>query len=85
LLDEQGYAIEYVGSAVAGLPDGTGAMIFSSPADVGPVYFEGGFSHGLPDGVAKIEEPGRKPRVRQFHAGKDRGAASAEDLQQARF
>jgi hypothetical protein len=85
LLDEQGYAIEYVGSAAAGLADGAGAMIFSTRADIGPVYFEGGFSRGLPDGVVKIEEPGRKPRVRQFHAGKDRGAASVEDLQRARF
>jgi hypothetical protein len=85
LLDERGYAIEYVGNAAAGLADGTGAMIFHSPADVGPMYFEGGFSRGLPDGVVKIEEPGRKPRVRQFHAGKDTGAASAEDLQQTRF
>ena len=85
LLDGQGYTIEYVGSAAAGLADGSGAMIFRSPADVGPVYFEGGFRRGLPDGVAKVEEPGRKPRVRQFDAGKDRGAASAGDLQPTRF
>jgi len=85
LLDEQGYAVEYVGSAVAGLADGNGAMVFRSPADAGPVYFEGGFRRGLPDGVVKVEEPGRKPRVRQFDSGKDRGAANAEDLQPARF
>jgi hypothetical protein len=60
-------------------------MIVRAPGAAGAVFFEGGFSQGLPDGVVKIEEPGRQPRVRQFQAGKDRGAASAEDLPRIRF
>jgi hypothetical protein len=53
LLDEQGYAVEYVGSAAAGLADGSGAMIFHSPADVGPVYGR------FPPGPARRRGEGR--------------------------
>jgi hypothetical protein len=49
------------------------------------VYFEGSFSGGAPDGVVKVEEPGRKSRVRTFRAGRDAGAADPEDLQPIEF
>ena len=76
---------EYVGAAQTGLADGLGAMIVTAPGAAGSVYLEGEFSQGLPDGVLWVEEPGRKPRVRQFQDGKSRGAASAEDLQRVKF
>jgi len=60
-------------------------MIVRAPGEAGAAFFEGGFSRGLPDGVVRVEEPGRKPRVRQFQAGKDRGAADVADLQATRF
>jgi hypothetical protein len=84
-IDPQGHSVEYLGTATDGLADGTGAMIVRAPGEAGATFFEGGFSQGLPDGVVRIEEPGRKPRVRQFQAGKDRGAAGVEDLQPTRF
>ena len=80
-----GHSVEYLGAAAAGLADGVGAMIVRAPGETGAVFFEGGFSQGLPDGVVWVEEPGRKPRVRAFQAGKDRGAASAEDLPRLSF
>jgi hypothetical protein len=39
----------------------------------------------VPDGVVKIEEPGRKSRVRMFRAGRDAGAAAPEDFQAIPF
>ena len=51
----------------------------------GAVYFEGEFSEGRPDGIVRVEEPGRKSRVRRFRDGKDAGAASAEGLRPVHF
>jgi hypothetical protein len=84
-VDSRGHSVEYLGTATDGLADGTGAMIVRVPGEAGATFFEGGFSQGLPDGVVRVEEPGRKPRVRQFQAGKDRGAADVADLQATRF
>lgn len=84
-IEPRGHSVEYLGAAAGGLADGSGAMIVRAPGEAGAVLFEGGFSQGLPDGVVKVEEPGRKPRVREYRAGKDRGAASAEDLPRPRF
>ncbi|MGK2926809.1 MAG: hypothetical protein ACSLE2_14430 [Lysobacterales bacterium] len=84
-IDPRGYSVEYLGAAADGRADGSGAMILRTPGEAGAVLFEGGFSEGLPDGVVKVEEPGRKPRVREYRAGKDRGAASADDLPRPRF
>lgn len=80
-----GYLLEYAGVARAGLADGSGAMIFRSPADTAPVFFEGGFREGLPDGVVRIEKAGSKPRVRRFDRGSERGSADADELQRLRF
>jgi len=85
IIQKDGETIEYVGSAESGRASGTGAMIFRSPLDIGAIYYEGGFSEGLPDGVVLVEQPGRKPRIREFRAGVDRGAGDPEALQRLRF
>ena len=85
ILDEDGSSIEYVGSVESGMASGTGAMIFRSPNETGAIYYEGDFVGGLPDGVVRVEEPGRKPRVREFRAGSDRGSADESRLQRLRF
>lgn len=85
ILDDQGHVVEFIGTARAGLANGKGAMILDSPGEVGAVYYEGDFSQGLPDGVVMVEEPGRKPRVRQYRTGNDVGAADADQLQSVRF
>jgi hypothetical protein len=56
-------------------------MIARNGSETGALYFEGSFSGGLPDGVLRIEEPGRKPRVREFRAGKDVGNGAEDKLQ----
>jgi hypothetical protein len=85
VIDDQGRALEFVGSGRSGLAEGVGAMVFRSPAQTGAVYFEGSFRQGLPDGVVRVEEPGRKSRVRLFRDGRDSGAASADELQRIQF
>jgi hypothetical protein len=85
VLDEQGSVVEYVGTAESGQANGAGAMIIREPGEVGATYFEGSFSQGLPDGVVLVEVPGRKPRVRMFRAGVDKGSADADQLQKVRF
>ena len=60
-------------------------MIARNGNDAGALYFEGSFNDGLPDGVLRIEEPGRKPRVREFRAGKDVGNGAQEELQSLVF
>ena len=85
IIDQDGDTIEYVGFAKSGRASGIGAMIFRSPRDMGAIYYEGSFSEGLPEGVVQVEEPGRKPRIRKFRAGIDKGAADPEDLQRLQF
>jgi hypothetical protein len=60
-------------------------MIYRSPREIGAIYYEGTFREGLPDGVVLVEEPGRKPQVRKFRAGVDRGRADPETLQRLQF
>jgi hypothetical protein len=85
VVDKQGNTIEYVGTAAGGLAEGTGAMIFRSPGQSGAVYYEGSFSAGMPHGVVRVEEAGRKPRVRSFREGVDRGTADVGQLQRIEF
>lgn len=85
IADVQGNVVEFVGTAEAGLASGIGAMIVRSPDQAGAIYYEGDFSQGVPDGVVLVEEPGRKPRVREFRAGADAGSADADQLQPLRF
>jgi hypothetical protein len=84
IIDQDGQTIEYVGSAESGRASGTGAMIYRSPLEIGAIYYEGSFSEGLPDGVVLVERPGRKPKVRKFRAGVDRGKGDPEALQRLR-
>lgn len=85
IMQESGETIEYVGAAESGHASGTGAMIYRSPREIGAIYYEGTFREGLPDGVVLVEEPGRKPQVRKFRAGVDRGRADPETLQRLQF
>jgi hypothetical protein len=83
--DANGNTVEYLGRAKGGLAEGTGAMIFRSPDMAGAVYYEGGFRAGQPHGVVHVEQPGRRPEVRQFEAGVDRGRGDVEQLQRVNF
>jgi len=85
LIDDQGNTTEYVGTASAGLAEGNGAMILRSSAETGAVYIEGGFQGGLPDGVVRVEEPGRRSRVRLYRAGRDAGSADPDELPRIQF
>ena len=85
ILDSQGHVVEFVGTAEEGKANGPGAMILRSPGETGAIYYEGSFANGVPDGVVRVEEPGRKPRVRQFNAGVDAGAADADQLPAVQF
>jgi hypothetical protein len=78
--DGNGNSIEYLGTAALGRPSGTGGMITRNGGLSGAYYLEGQFRDGLPDGVLLVEEPGRKPRVRQYRAGKDVGGAAAAEV-----
>lgn len=80
-----GYAVEYVGTADAGLAEGSGAMIVNERRATGAVYLEGSFAAGVADGVVWVEEPGRKPRVRSFRQGRDVGQAALDSLQRVHF
>ena len=75
----------YLGAAKDGMASGTGGMITRDTNQAGALYLEGTFSNGLPDGALRVEEPGRKPRTREFRAGKDVGSASENQLKRLTF
>jgi len=83
--NSDGSSMEYLGGAVAGLPQGLGAMIKRSKNITGAIYYEGQFLEGLPDGIVRVEQPGRKAVTRKFRAGKDVGAAEEKQLSRMRF
>jgi hypothetical protein len=85
VMDEEGNTVEYVGSASGGLASGEGAMIVRPAGDGGARYYEGTFERGLPDGVVRVEEPGRTPRVRRYKRGRDAGSADESELQRFVF
>jgi hypothetical protein len=85
IADDEGNFVEFVGTAQAGQAAGTGAMIERPSGGTGARYYEGSFEQGLPHGVVWVEEPGRKPRVRFYRAGRDEGAADADNLQRLSF
>jgi hypothetical protein len=85
IVDGSGNSVEYLGQAKAGLADGSGGMIARYRNQTGAFYFEGTFAAGLPDGVLRIEEPGQKPRVRTFRAGKDVGQGAQGAVQRLDF
>jgi hypothetical protein len=85
VMDDAGNSVEYLGTARKGLADGAGGLIARYRNQVGAYFFEGSFSEGQPDGVLQVEEPGRKPRVREFRAGRDVGNGAGGDVQRLAF
>jgi len=85
IIDGDGNSVEFLGNARTGVPDGSGGLIARYRHATGAFYFEGTFSAGLPDGVLLVEEPGRKPRMREFRAGRDVGNGAVTDLQRLMF
>jgi hypothetical protein len=85
LMDDSGNSLEYLGTAASGQPSGTGGMIVRYAGEPGAFYFEGGFREGLPDGLVRIEEPGSRPRIREFRAGKEVGSGAAERWEALEF
>ncbi|MEE4294023.1 MAG: hypothetical protein V2I79_08620 [Xanthomonadales bacterium] len=78
--DAAGNSAEYLGAAEHGLASGTGGLILKRRERLGASYIEGGFAAGRPHGVVRVEEPGERPRVREFLNGKDVGSASENKL-----
>jgi len=85
IVDEAGNSVEYLGTAREGLAEGTGGLIARYRKQLGAYYFEGSFARGLPDGVMLVEEPGHKPRTREFQAGRDAGNGAAGDVARLAF
>ena len=83
--DGSGNSVEYLGEATGGRASGTGGMIVRGAGLSGAHYFEGGFSDGRPDGVVRVEEPGKKPRFREFNGGREVGSASANNWNRLTF
>ena len=77
---DDGSEIEFLGDSRQGLADGLGAMIIRSPRSIGAIYYEGQFEQGLPHGIVRLEQPGRKAETRKFNKGKDAGAAEGQQL-----
>ena len=75
--DARGNELEYLGVAADGKASGTGAMIVRYAGREGGYYFEGQFRGGVPEGVVRVEEPGGKPRYREFLGGRDVGSGDA--------
>lgn len=82
---DDGNEIEYLGSSTQGLAQGLGAMIVRSPGSIGALYYEGQFEQGLPHGIVRLEQPGRKTATRKFNRGKDAGAADEQQLSTLNF
>jgi hypothetical protein len=85
IMDGAGNSVEYLGTAVNGLPSGTGGLIARYSRETGAFYFEGSFENGLPNGVVRVEEPGSRARIREFRAGKDVGSGAAEQWNRLTF
>jgi hypothetical protein len=84
-VDAGGNTVEYVGQASGGVAEGIGAMVFRSPGLEGAVYYEGRFAAGQPDGAVRVEQAGRKPRIRNFVAGVDKGVGDVGQWQAVKF
>jgi len=84
VLTRGGQLLEYFGDAKGGLAEGQGALI-STGAGSPPVLFEGEFKNGLPDGVLRISEAGKSPRIRNFFQGVEGGRADGRQWQGIAF
>jgi hypothetical protein len=85
ITDAAGNALEYLGEARGGLPSGVGGAIRHGRAGAGATYYEGRFSGGVPDGVVRVEAPGRRPVIREFRRGNDVGSAGENRLERLEF
>jgi hypothetical protein len=85
IMDEAGNTVEFLGQAENGLAEGVGGMIARYRGRAGAYYLEGTFRNGVPHGVLRVEEPGGRPRVREFRAGKDVGTGAAGAVQRLVF
>ena len=83
--DASGETVEYLGDAVGGRASGIGGMIVNRSGGAGAIYFEGGFADGQPHGVLRVDEPGARPRLREFRAGREVGGASPRDWRRLEF
>jgi hypothetical protein len=83
--DAAGNSVEYLGDAESGSASGTGGMILQLAGQAAPIYYEGEFSKGLPDGVAAVEKSGEKPSVRKFKAGIEVGKVSENQWKRLQF
>jgi hypothetical protein len=70
-----GQSIEYFGRAKGGLPQGQGALIVPGTSGIAPVLYEGEFSKGRADGMMRVSEAGKQPRIRQYSQGVESGRA----------
>ena len=85
LHDDGGSTVEFLGNAELGMASGVGGMIVNYPGRIGAEYFEGSFRNGWPEGVVLFEEPGAKPRIREFRDGFDVGRGDERALQLLEF
>ena len=83
--DSSGNYVEFLGMAERGAASGTGGMIVRKIGQIGTVYHEGSFQQGLPNGVVRVEEPGKRPRVREFRNGMDVGKGDERQLRTLEF
>jgi hypothetical protein len=85
IVDGSGNSLEYLGEAQDGLASGIGGAIRQRRGVAGATYYEGRFAKGLPDGVVQVEEPGRRPAVREFRGGDVVGSVGENRLQRLTF
>ena len=78
-------SVEYLGDAKDGLASGTGGMIMRQAGQASPVYYEGQFRSGQPDGVVLFQAAGGQPRILQFRAGVETGKASETQWKKLEF
>jgi len=74
---QQGRFVEYFGRAKAGLPQGQGALILPAASGMAPVLYEGEFSKGVANGMIRVSEAGKAPRIRTFSQGVESGRAGS--------
>jgi hypothetical protein len=77
--------VEYLGGAKSGMASGTGGMIVQLAGQSSPIYYEGEFNMGLPDGVVKIEQSGERASLRKYKAGVEVGKAAENQWKKLEF
>ncbi len=76
-----GQTLEYFGKAKSGMAHGQGALIRPVAAGKAPILYEGEFDKGLADGMIRVSEAGKAPRIRQFSQGVETGRADSRQWQ----